>query len=90
MTNPIDSSMTTAEKEKRLSELRAAVDQLEQELKREEEEAQHELIDHLDDYFNVVESKFQSLREFWQYLKEDRSKQAAAKQSSAEDDAQNS
>jgi len=40
MTDPINPSMTTAEKEKRLAELRSAVDQLEQELKREEEEAQ--------------------------------------------------
>lgn len=70
----IKENMSNQEKQQCICELREALDKLENELKRDEAAesvAQHEAINHLDEYFNVVETKFQSLREFWQSLRDE-------------------
>lgn len=63
----------TAQEEKRtrIAELKQAVATLEQEMEKEAaiERAQHELIDHLEDHIDAVETKLVSLRSFWRALK---------------------
>mgnify|MGYP000573349880 CR=1 FL=1 len=57
------------EKEARIRELREAIAQLEAELEKDMEAEQHEMLDQLEDYFNVVETKLSGLKVFWQALK---------------------
>jgi len=59
------------EKEARIRELREAIAKLEAELEKDMEAEQHEMLDQLEDYFNVVETKLSSLKVFWQALKRD-------------------
>lgn len=55
----------------RIRELRASVDHLQTKLAdlEADEHAQHEQIDHLDDYMHAVDTKFSSLQQFWATLK---------------------
>jgi len=59
------------EKEARIRELREAIAKLEAELEKDMEAEQHEMLDQLEDYFNVVETKLSCLKVFWQALKRD-------------------
>lgn len=59
------------EKEQKIAELREAITRLELELKKDMELEQHQVIDHLDEHFDVVEVKFNNLKTFWSTLKSD-------------------
>lgn len=61
------------ETESKIRELRHSIEALEQELNDSagNERAQHELVDHLDEYINAVETKVSSLKLFWQTLKQE-------------------
>ena len=62
------------EAEQRIRELRESISQLESELERhkaQEEEAQHTLIDHLDQYIDAVDDKVSSLKLFWNTLRQE-------------------
>jgi len=59
------------EKQKKLVELREAITRLETELERDKELELHQAIDHLDEHFDVVETKFNNLKVFWSSLKSD-------------------
>lgn len=58
-----------AEKQARIQELREAIARLETELQKDIENEQHEVIERLEDHFDVVETKLSSLKAFWQQLK---------------------
>lgn len=66
------SEQSRQEKLAKIQALREAIAQLEAELKREFEQDQHELVDHLEDHFNAVETRLSSLKTFWQNLTEKR------------------
>ncbi len=57
------------EKQKKLVELREAIARLETELEVDKELELHQAIDHLDEHFAVVETKFHNLKVFWSTLK---------------------
>ena len=57
------------EKQKKLAELREAIARLEAELEVDKELELHQAIDHLDEHFEVVETKFNNLKVFWSSLK---------------------
>lgn len=57
------------QKQERIRELRDAISQLESELERDLQRDQHEAIDHLEDYFVMVDSKFDNLKLLWETLK---------------------
>jgi len=59
------------EKQKKLLELREAITRLEAELEVDKELELHQAIDHLDEHFEVVETKFNNLKVFWSSLKSD-------------------
>ena len=59
------------EKQKKLVELREAIARLETELEVDKELELHQAIDHLDEHFAVVETKFNNLKVFWSTLKSD-------------------
>ena len=59
------------EKQKKLAELREAIARLEAELEVDKELELHQAIDHLDEHFEVVETKFNNLKVFWSTLKSD-------------------
>ncbi len=59
------------EKQKKLVELREAIARLETELEKDKELELHQAIDHLDEHFAVVETKFHNLKVFWSTLKSD-------------------
>lgn len=65
------------ETETRIRELRQSIEALERELESSatQEQAQHEVLEHLDEYINAVDTKTSSLKLFWQTLKEDWRKQ---------------
>jgi archaellum component FlaC len=53
--------------------LRQSIEELEQQLRdsKAQERAQHEDLEHLDEYINAVDTKFSSLKLFWQTLKQE-------------------
>jgi hypothetical protein len=57
------------EKQQKLMELREAITRLEAELEVDKELELHQAIDHLDEHFEVVETKFNNLKVFWSTLK---------------------
>jgi len=59
------------EKQKKLAELREAIARLEAQLEVDKELELHQAIDHLDEHFEVVETKFNNLKIFWSSLKSD-------------------
>ncbi len=62
------------EAEQRIKDLRESISLLELELERHdasEVQAQHALIDHLDEYIDAVDNKFSSLKLFWNTLRQD-------------------
>lgn len=59
------------EKQQKLAELRQAIARLEAELEVDKELELHQAIDHLDEHFEVVETKFNNLKAFWSTLKSD-------------------
>lgn len=61
------------ETETRIRELRQSIEALERELESSatQEQAQHEVLEHLDEYINAVDTKTSSLKLFWQTLKEE-------------------
>ncbi|MEC7119756.1 MAG: hypothetical protein VXW65_07625 [Pseudomonadota bacterium] len=65
------SEQSRQEKLARIQELREAINQLEIELKREFEQDQHELVDHLEEHFDAVETRLSSLKTFWHDLIDD-------------------
>lgn len=65
------SLQTIEEKQRHIAELKAALADLEAQLDKDIEASQHEVIDHVDQYFNAVETKFSSLKTFWQSIKSD-------------------
>lgn len=56
------------ELEKEISELKGSIEVLEAQLKQAREAAQHEAIDHLEDYINAVDLKYTSVRSFFKML----------------------
>lgn len=62
------------ETEAHIRELRQSIEALEQQLRDSEalERAQHEELEHLDEYINAVDTKFSSLKLFWHTLKQER------------------
>lgn len=60
-----------AEKQARIKELREAIARLETELQKDIENEQHEVIERLEDHFDVVETKLSSLKVFWRQLKQE-------------------
>lgn len=54
--------------EAELTRVRAEVTKLEDELQRVLQEEQHGEVDHLEEYFDAVETRFKGLREFWKSL----------------------
>jgi len=63
------------ETEARIQELRQSIDELERQLKNTvdaKKRAEHEALEHIDEYMNAVDTKMNSLRLFWQALKEER------------------
>lgn len=64
------------ETETRIRELRQSIEALEHELNSSpSQEQQHELLEHLDEYINAVDTKVSSLKLFWQTLKQEWRKQ---------------
>ncbi|MEZ0471660.1 hypothetical protein [Luteimonas salinilitoris] len=65
------------ETETRIRELRQSIEALERELESSstQKQAQHEVLEHLDEYINAVDTKVSSLKLFWQTLKEEWRKQ---------------
>ncbi|WP_407351212.1 hypothetical protein [Luteimonas sp. R10] len=65
------------ETETRIRELRQSIEALERELESSstQDQAQHEVLEHLDEYINAVDTKISSLKLFWQALKEEWRKQ---------------
>lgn len=62
------------ETEARIRELRHSIDELERQLRNTiaaSENAQHETLEHLDEYMDAVDTKVSSLKTFWQALKEE-------------------
>ena len=64
---------THRETEARIKELRQSIDELEHQLNEAKnlECAQHDSLDHLDEYMNAVDTKLSSLKLFWKELKRD-------------------
>lgn len=58
------------DKTSHIDALSDAVAELDQQLHQTIEEEQHEMIDHLDDYFDTVETRLASLRAFCRSLRE--------------------
>jgi hypothetical protein len=58
-------------KAQHIDALSDAVAQLDQQLQDSIEKEQHEMIDHLDEYFDTVETRLASLRAFCRSLRED-------------------
>ena len=67
-------SFDRAAKEARIAELREAIALLEAELEGAMQREQHDLIDRLEDHFDAVERKLDSLKLFWRELKADSTK----------------
>ncbi len=64
-----------AKKEKLLAKILEAettLSKLYRKLERLEEREQHEMLDHLEEYFTEVDNKVFSLKEFWQAIKDER------------------
>ncbi|WP_202840684.1 hypothetical protein [Luteimonas saliphila] len=62
------------EAEQRIRDLRESISLLEHELERHkarEEDEQHALIDHLDQYIDAVDDKVSSLKLFWNTLRQE-------------------
>lgn len=61
------------EAEARIRELRESLSRLEDELAHHEadDDAQHALIDHLDEYIDAVDDKLSSLKLFWNTLRQE-------------------
>lgn len=61
------------ETQKRIHELRETLNALEAQVAdlEVEEQAQHEQIEHLDDYIDAVDTKLSSLQLFWNTLKQE-------------------
>ncbi|MGM8936341.1 hypothetical protein ACS8E9_15930 [Pseudomonas neustonica] len=59
------------ETEERIKELRESLNQLENQLAhhQDNDESQHDLIEHLDEFIDAVDHKVLSLRTFWNSLK---------------------
>lgn len=64
------SSLTPQERQLRISELKQAIEELEAGMPSDMDEQQHEQIDALEQYFDAVETKFTSLKVFWEDLKQ--------------------
>ena len=61
---------TIREKEQKIQELKQALAELEAKLEAEVKASQHQIInEELDNYFNAVETKYSSLKAFWESLK---------------------
>jgi len=58
------------DKTQHIDALSEAVAELDQQLQQSIENEQHEMIDHLDDYFDTVETRLASLRAFCRSLRE--------------------
>ncbi|MBK1834383.1 hypothetical protein [Roseibacillus ishigakijimensis] len=54
--------------EAELEKVRADVTRLEEEIAKVLEAEQHEEVEHLEEYFDAVETRFRGLRAFWQSL----------------------
>lgn len=65
--------MNRQETQKRIHELRETLNALEAQVAdlEVEEQAQHEQIEHLDDYIDAVDTKLSSLQLFWNTLKQE-------------------
>lgn len=63
------SELTPQERQLRIRELKQAIEELEAGMPSESEHEQHEMIEHLDQYFDAVETKFTSLKIFWEDLR---------------------
>lgn len=59
------------ELESKIAELRSSISELEGNLDNARQRAQREAIDHLEDYIDEVDTKFESFQTFWKALKED-------------------
>lgn len=64
------SNLTPQERQVRIRELKQAIEELEAGMPNEMDEQQHEKIDELEQYFDAVETKFTSLKIFWEDLKQ--------------------
>ncbi|WP_417549333.1 hypothetical protein [Methylophaga sp.] len=64
------SNLTPQERQVRIRELKQAIEELEAGMPNEMDEQQHEKIDQLEQYFDAVETKFTSLKVFWEDLKQ--------------------
>lgn len=64
------SNLTPQERQIRIRELKQAIEELEAGMPNEMDERQHEKIDELEQYFDAVETKFTSLKVFWEDLKQ--------------------
>ncbi|MDO8825805.1 hypothetical protein [Methylophaga sp.] len=64
------SNLTPQERQVRIRELKQAIEELEAGMPSEMDEQQHEKIDELEQYFDAVETKFTSLKIFWEDLKQ--------------------
>lgn len=63
-------NLTPQERQVRIRELKQAIEELEAGMPNEMDEQQHEKIDQLEQYFDAVETKFTSLKIFWEDLKQ--------------------
>ncbi|MEA1953394.1 MAG: hypothetical protein U9O24_03285 [Campylobacterota bacterium] len=57
--------------EQQIDDLEDSLGKLKEQLKKVEDEDQHELIENLEDYFSVINNRFANLQGFWQLLKEE-------------------
>lgn len=55
----------------KIEEMEATLKGLREELGREEEDSQHEAIDHLESYLGDIDNKYTSLRDFWAVIREE-------------------
>lgn len=59
------------ELESKIADLKNSISELEGRLEHAREQAQHEAVDHLEDFINEVDTRFSSFQLFWQTLLED-------------------
>ena len=56
---------------KKISDLEESLSTLKQQLKEQEEEAQHDAIENLETYLSQVDNKYENLRSLWSIIKDE-------------------
>lgn len=73
MTHLSDSGLVARKQElqEKIEEIEVKLHDLRERLRSQEQSAQHDAIDHLEDYLGEVDNKYANLRDFWQVIREE-------------------